>query len=67
MFEYKKDVDVGTCFRQLGVFPAKSIDDEGKERFHPLSINDHFLGNFPDWMYEYASNPLQMVGKIFFI
>jgi hypothetical protein len=63
---FRKDVDVARCFRKLGVFPNKSIDDEGKERFHPLSITGHFNGEFPDWLYQYASNPAQKVRRISF-
>jgi len=59
------DVDVARCFRRLNVYPNKSIDDEGKERFHPLSISHHFNGEFPDWLYQYASNPAQKVSRYF--
>jgi hypothetical protein len=45
----------------LGVLPQKSIDQEGKERFHPLSLDAHFLGHFPDGLMQYASNPIQKV------
>ena len=56
-----EDVDVAKCFRKLGVYPNKSLDEEGKERFHPLSITGHYYGEFPDWLYQYASNPVQKV------
>ncbi len=59
------DVDVARCFRRLNVYPNISIDDEGKERFHPLSISHHFNGEFPDWLYQYASNPAQKVSRYF--
>ena len=57
-----EDVDVGKCLRELGVYPNKSVDELGRERFHPLNINAHYFGHFPDWMFQYASNPLQKVG-----
>lgn len=54
-------MDVAKCLRKLGVTPEISIDNEGKERFHPLSLMGHYLGHFPNWMYSYASNPIQKV------
>jgi glycoprotein-N-acetylgalactosamine 3-beta-galactosyltransferase len=56
-----EDVDVAKCLRNLGVYPDKSIDEEGRERFHSLSIETHIKGNYPGWLYEYASNPLKSV------
>ena len=41
-----EDTDVGTCLRLLGVYPDKSIDDEGRERFHTLSLTAHLLGKY---------------------
>ncbi len=61
-----EDVDVGRCLRKLGVYPNKSIDENGRERFHPLSVKDHLKGHYPHWMYEYASNPLKNVFDIFY-
>ncbi len=56
-----EDVDVADCLRMLNVFPEKSIDEFGRERFHPLNLETHYGGNFPDWLYEYASNPIKNV------
>ena len=56
-----EDVDVARCLRKLGVFPNKSIDSYGRERFHPLSIFHHYYGEFPEWLEQYASNPIQKV------
>ena len=39
-----EDVDIARCLRRLGVYPNKSIDDSGRERFHPLSISGHYNG-----------------------
>ncbi len=49
-----EDVDVAKCLRILRVFPKKSIDELGRERFHPLSVNDHLTGYYPEW-YAYKS------------
>lgn len=56
-----EDTDVALCLRMLDVYPNKSIDRFGRERFHPLNITDFFYGDFPEWMIEYASNPIQTV------
>jgi hypothetical protein len=39
-------MDVGLCLRNLGVYPKKSLDDEGKERFHIFSHRDHYQISF---------------------
>jgi hypothetical protein len=37
-----EDVDVALVLRNLDVYPEKSLDDEGRERFHPFDINLSF-------------------------
>ncbi|CAF1090432.1 unnamed protein product [Brachionus calyciflorus] len=54
-----EDVDVAKCLRKLDVYLNKSIDEQGRERFHPLNIDGHYYGHFPDWMFSYAANPLK--------
>lgn len=56
-----EDVDVARCLRRLGVSPESSVDTAGRERFHPLSISAHFYGLIPDWLYEFAKNPVKQV------
>jgi glycoprotein-N-acetylgalactosamine 3-beta-galactosyltransferase len=58
-----EDVDVANCLRRLDVYPEKSIDNQGRERFHPLSVSDHLTGYYPDWLNSYASNPLKKVSR----
>jgi len=41
---------------RTGVYPDKSIDDEGRERFHPLEIDRHLNGPIYEWIYRYAAN-----------
>ena len=41
-----EDTDIGRCLRLLGVYPDKSIDDEGRERFHSLSLMAHLKGKY---------------------
>ena len=62
-----EDLDVGRCLRGLGVYPNKSIDELGRERFHSLSIRSHYFGRFPKWLPRYASNPLQKVNICIFL
>ncbi|CAF0938805.1 unnamed protein product [Brachionus calyciflorus] len=54
-----EDLDIGKCFRKLGVYPNKSIDDLGRERFHILGVLDHYNGIYPQWVYEMSSNQVQ--------
>jgi hypothetical protein len=54
-----EDVVIAQELRKLGVHPSKSIDELGRERFHPLSMMHHYNGVFPDWMHSYAANPLK--------
>jgi glycoprotein-N-acetylgalactosamine 3-beta-galactosyltransferase len=61
-----EDVDIAKCLRKLNILPEKSIDNLGRERFHPLSLMAHYNGDYPDWLRQYASNPLNNVIKISF-
>jgi len=56
-----EDTNVAMCLRQVDVRPGNSTDELGRERFHPLSIDHHYKGIFPDWLYSYASNPVKKV------
>ncbi len=60
-----EDLNLARCFRKLKVFPQKSIDNEGRERFHPFDIKTHYDGNYPDWLQIYASNPPKKVKDFF--
>jgi glycoprotein-N-acetylgalactosamine 3-beta-galactosyltransferase len=62
-----EDVDVAKCLRLVDVFPKKSIDELGRERFHPLSAHDHLSGRkYYQWMYKYAANLLQHVIRLYY-
>jgi glycoprotein-N-acetylgalactosamine 3-beta-galactosyltransferase len=58
-----EDVDVAKCLRKLSVYPEKSIDEMGRERFHPLDVTSHYKGTFPQWLYNYSANPVKSVIK----
>ena len=62
-----EDVDVAKCLRKLKVYPGSSLDELGKERFHPLSLGDHYKGNFPDWLIDFAVNPPKQVFRFYFL
>jgi len=53
-----EDVDVAACLRLLGVYPNKSLDHLGRERFHPFNIHAHYY-NVISWLHLYAANPIQ--------
>jgi hypothetical protein len=52
--------------RRVGVYPNKSVDANGRERFHPLNIMAHYENVYPDWMAKYSANPIKSVKKFFF-
>jgi glycoprotein-N-acetylgalactosamine 3-beta-galactosyltransferase len=56
-----EDVDVQKCLRKLQVFPSKSIDELGRERFHMIGLKDSFLGRFMKGQAEWAAHPLKQV------
>ena len=65
-----EDIDVAKCARMLNIYPARSTDDLGRERFHPLSITRHYTGNFSspvDWIHWLAENPPKKVLIISFL
>ena len=41
-----EDVDVARALRNLQVYPEKSLDSKGRERFHPFDIGLSFHVNF---------------------
>jgi glycoprotein-N-acetylgalactosamine 3-beta-galactosyltransferase len=68
-FEYSgyEDLDSGRALRKLNVTLEKSLDSLGRERFHGLSLDTHFTGNFPTWLAHYRPNPVKMVTIASFI
>ncbi len=53
------DVALGQCSAIADVKLGSSIDSSGRERFHPLDAASHFHGNFPDWIFSYATNKVK--------
>ncbi|CAF4388543.1 unnamed protein product, partial [Rotaria sp. Silwood2] len=54
-----EDIEIAKCLRTKGVYPGKSLDKQNRELFHPFTFVDHFRGSFPDWLQQYAENPLR--------
>ena len=59
-----EDVEIAKCLRTKGVYPGKALDKQNRELFHPLPFGDHFRGSVPDWLVNYAENPLQSVSRL---
>ena len=58
-----EDTDVAACLRDLNIYPNKSLDEQGRERFHPDNIETSFNGNYPPGADQYAANPLRIVNS----
>ncbi len=54
-----EDVDVASCLRKLNVTKGNSIDEKGRERFHPFSLTNHVKGSLPDGLFSYAENQVK--------
>ncbi|XP_055377344.1 glycoprotein-N-acetylgalactosamine 3-beta-galactosyltransferase 1-like [Condylostylus longicornis] len=52
-----EDVEIGVCLNAVGVIAGDTRDEEGKSRFHPLSLDNHLE---PDiighdfWLWDYS-------------
>ncbi len=57
-----EDINVSQCLQKLDVKIGKSVDKDGRERFHPLNF-DNYHEDFPlpKWMYEMSENQIKMV------
>lgn len=54
-----EDVEIARCLRTVDVYPGESLDNEGREMFHPETFTRHFEG--VSWLHEYAMNPVKTV------
>ncbi|CAF0808389.1 unnamed protein product [Brachionus calyciflorus] len=54
-----EDLDMIGCFRNLNINQSKTEDSLGRERFHLLSINDHWYGVPFKWVHDYALVPVK--------
>ena len=53
------DVALGRCSAIANVTLESSVDSNGRERFHPMDVDYHFSGYFPDWIFEYSANKVK--------
>jgi glycoprotein-N-acetylgalactosamine 3-beta-galactosyltransferase len=60
-----EDVEIARCLRTADVYPGESLDNEGKEMFHPETFAYHFEG--VDWLSEYSMNPVRTVSCFDFL
>ena len=57
---FAEDVEVGKCLRAVGVKPAYTRDNSGRETFMPLPPEHHLIpGYLPKdfWLWNYDNNP----------
>ena len=54
------DLALGRCAYQSNITMGKSLDELGRERFHPLSFHSHYKGNIPTWLFKYSSNDVKI-------
>ena len=50
------DIMIGLCSEKSNVTLGNSLDELGRERFHPLSLKSHYKDPPEDWLYTYSSN-----------
>ncbi|PAA45971.1 hypothetical protein BOX15_Mlig007521g2 [Macrostomum lignano] len=57
-----EDVQVGSCLESVGVKVFDSVDELGRERFHPFPPESHLLPNAipkDNWLWHYNYHPLK--------
>jgi glycoprotein-N-acetylgalactosamine 3-beta-galactosyltransferase len=45
-----EDINLAYCLARIGIFPTNTRDDQQLETFHPMTFEEHFLGNFTKWI-----------------
>ena len=56
-----EDSQIAKCLHSEGVYIGNSTDEHGRELFHPLPFQDHFLGTVPEWLPSHAANAVRNV------
>lgn len=49
-FDEAEDVNLAYCLARANVFVTNGLDDQRLERFHPMTFQEHFMGNFTRWI-----------------
>jgi glycoprotein-N-acetylgalactosamine 3-beta-galactosyltransferase len=63
-----EDADIARCFRSIGIEPGESRDNQGRERFHPLSFKSMWSLPITHWTYKHSKNSIKKVtNSIIFI
>ena len=58
----KEDVNTLNCLKLLGAEIGNSLDEQGRQRFHPFPFGDHWRGFAPDhWIHSFSVQPLRNV------
>jgi glycoprotein-N-acetylgalactosamine 3-beta-galactosyltransferase len=50
------DIAIGVCAEKSNVSMGNSLDEFGRERFHPLGLKTHLNVKVPGWLFSYSSN-----------
>lgn len=56
-----EDIDISKMLKKVDVNLKVSVDEKGRDLFHPFSIKHHYEGYFPKWMQHYPENPVKKV------
>ncbi|KAL4217575.1 Transferase [Mactra antiquata] len=54
--ENSEDIETGQCLNISGVSVINSLDDEGRERFHPYPVDRHAFGWLPEYVFEWSKH-----------
>lgn len=56
-----EDTDVADCLRRVDVYPNKSVDTLGRQRFHPYNIKKHYDGINDPYFDHYSADEVKKV------
>jgi glycoprotein-N-acetylgalactosamine 3-beta-galactosyltransferase len=49
-----EDINLAFCLASIGIYALNARDNEHLETFHPMTFEQHFLGNFTRWIEQHA-------------
>lgn len=58
-----EDAEIGKCMQKIGVKVGDSLDQNGRETFHPFKVISHLQGDFPYWFYDYTFHKSKKVSN----
>ncbi|XP_053383131.1 glycoprotein-N-acetylgalactosamine 3-beta-galactosyltransferase 1-like isoform X2 [Mercenaria mercenaria] len=58
-----EDVEIGLCLAKSGVPVLNSLDTDGRESFHPESLQRHLYPPHPVWLRQYSWNQVPKFGS----